>query len=154
MDNLDYNSIREAFDPCSVAITEDGVTLILHLDTLPVATLMINEEEMHNGRVFEDLVSRSREIQISLDPAGKTEFQFCFPIPVEKPLHFSPLRHDKTYEAIEDALKLSLKILFDGEPGDYRAKDYSILDSSALEQRAEELRDLFQARAEENVRSP
>ena len=48
MDNLDYTKIQAVFDPCSVVIAEDGVTLIFHPDKVQVSTLDLSLCSSHD----------------------------------------------------------------------------------------------------------
>ena len=111
MDNLDYTKIQAVFDPCSVVIAEDGVTLIFHPDKVQVSSLEIRENIQHNVREFKDLVSHAEKIRITLDPDGKGELQFCFPIPGAGTLLISPLEHMETPEELRRELMKALSRL-------------------------------------------
>ena len=111
MDNLDYTKIQAVFDPCSVVIAEDGVTLIFHPDKVQVSSLEIRENIQHNVREFKDLVSHAEKIRITLDPDGKGELQFCFPIPGAGTLLVSPLEHMETPEELRRELMKALSRL-------------------------------------------
>ena len=102
---MKYQEIREAFKTCSIVISDDGVALIFHSGNGTRATVTINDREFNNLALFAELISMSKTIKIMLMPNGKSEFQFCFDIPVETDLLFSPLERTKSDTELQDEIR-------------------------------------------------